>query len=152
MDEKDLPSIEEEFAELDAELKRISSLPVHTPEQQNALLVALQSLRAEWEEKAKVHGEAPLWRRLVDNSVQKALDGLIGDLGRGSVQGGAIHFDNALVQSHLKPVFEALTDGLKQNLVEKFGKRPPPGAPPPKVDGADVAAMLLTLFGPNKKK
>jgi len=41
---------------------------------------------------------------------------------------------------------------VEQNFAEKFAKRPPLGAPQPKVDGADVAAMFLTLFGPPKKK
>jgi hypothetical protein len=149
MDDKDLPSIEEEFAELDAELKRIASLPVETPEQKNALLIALQGLRDDWA--AKRRPDAPPWRLTVDAAVGKALDGLIADLGRSSQQ-AQVSFDAALLQSHLRPIFDALGEGLKQNLVQKFGQRPKPGEAPPKVDGADVAAMLFTLFGPTKKK
>ena len=150
MDDKDLPSIEEEFAELDAELKRIASLPVQTPEQRNALLVALEALRADWE--ARARGDVPPWRKTVDQAVAKAFDGLILDLQRSGDATGAFKLDAPLLQAHLRPVFDALAEGLKQNLVQKFGKRPPPGTPPPKVDGADVAAMLLTLLGPPKKK
>jgi hypothetical protein len=151
MDEPDLPSIEDEFADLDSELKRIASLPVETAEQRNALLVALEAMRADWEAKGRAHPDAPEWRRAVDRGIAGAFDGLIGDLARAG-SGGAFNFDNALLQAHLRPVFDVLADGLKRNLVQKFGQRPPPGVPPPKVDGADVAAMLLTLFGPPKKK
>jgi hypothetical protein len=152
-DDKKLPSIEEEFAELDAELKRISALPVETPEQRNGLLLALENLRAEWLEKGRaLPADAPPWRRAVDDAITVGFDGIIGDLQRGGVPGYQFNLSNELVMRHLKPVFDALTDGLKQNLVTKFGKRPPPGAPPPKVDAADVAGMLVTLFGPNKKK
>ena len=49
-------------------------------------------------------------------------------------------------------VAEAIGEGLRKNLVNKFGGPKVPGAPLPEVDGADVAAILLTLFKPPKKK
>jgi hypothetical protein len=148
-DDPKLPSIEEEFAELDAELKRIAALPVQTPEQRNALLMALEAIRADWMTKAQA--DAPPWRKLIDSAMATAFDGLINDLALNTSETN-MKLDPAMVQKHLRPVFDSLAEGLKQNLVQKFGKRPPPGQPPPKVDGADVAAMLFTLFGPSKKK
>ena len=148
MDE--LPTIEDEFAELDAELKRLAAMPVQTPEQRNALLITLEALRADWQ--ARAQADAPAWRQAVDAAVARGFDGLAADLVRAGGSGGQFQLDAAMVQTHLRPVLDALADGLKQNLVAKFGRRPPPGTPPPKVDGADVAAMFLTLFGPPKKK
>jgi hypothetical protein len=148
MDE--LPTIEDEFAELDAELKRIAAMPVETPEQRNALLMTLEALRADWE--ARARADAPEWRKQVDAAVAKGFDGLREDLQRAGRSGANFQLDGPTIQHHLRPVLDALADGLKQNLVAKFGKRPPPGAPPPQVDAADMAAMFLTLFGPPKKK
>jgi hypothetical protein len=146
----ELLSIEDEFAELDAELKRLAAMPVETPEQKNAMLLTLEALRADWQ--ARVKADAPAWRRAVDEAVAKGFDGLAEEVKRAGQGNEHFQLDAPLIQKHLAPVIEALADGLKRNLVEKFGKRPPPGAPQPKVDGADVAAMFLTLFGPPKKK
>jgi hypothetical protein len=150
MDE-DFPSIEEEFAQLDAELKRIAQLPVRTPEQQDALIVALESLRADWETKWKARENAPAWRAAVDTAIVNAFDELIRNARkRGS--DGAFRIDPEMVKRALEPVLQELSDGLRKNLVDKFGKKPPPGTTPPKVDSTDVAAILLTVFGPPPKK
>ncbi len=150
--DKDLPSIEDEFSELDREMKRIAAMPTATPEQQNALLIALESLREDYNQKLAARTDGPEWRRVVDAGVTRAFDGLILDLRRKVSFGGNVQLDSQMVQQHLEPVFFAVAAALQKNLVEKFGKRPPPGTPPPKVDGADLAAMLFTLFGPAGKK
>jgi hypothetical protein len=145
-----LIGIEEEFAQLDAELKRIAAMPAETPEQRNALLLALQGFRAEWNDKVRAGDDAPAWRRSIDGAIARGFDGLIAALGRTGDGAGGI--SQQMLQEHLKPVFDELGVGLRQNLVEKFGKRPPPGTPPPQVNAADVAGMLFTLFGPPKQK
>jgi len=80
-------------------------------------------------------------------------DSVLGEL-RATIgnRDGRAQLDSAMLTRHLRPVLDAVADGLRRNLVQKFGKPQPPGAPPPQVDGADVAAILLTLFGPPKKK
>jgi len=153
MADTELPSIEEEFAELDAELKRIAAMPLRTREQQNALVVALESLRDGWQKKGRAHLDAPAWRRVVDEAITTAFDGLLAEVRAGAADGaGGLRLDPQMLQRHLRPVLDAVADGLRRNLVQKFGKPQPPGAPPPEVDGTDVAAILLTLFGPTKKK
>lgn len=153
MADQKLPSIEEEFAELDAELKRIAAMPLRTREQQNALVVALESLRDGWQQKGRAHVDAPPWRRVVDEAVTVAFDGLLAEVRAGAADAaGTLRLDPQMLQRHIRPVFDAVADGLRQNLVHKFGKPQPPGAPPPEVDGTDVAAILLTLFKPPKKK
>lgn len=148
-----LPSIEEEFAALDVELKRIAAMPLRTREQQNALLMALESLRDGWQQKGRALGDAPAWRRVVDEAISAGFDGVLAEV-RASAgdAGGVVRLDPQMLQRHMRPVLDAVADGLRQNLVQKFGKPQPPGAPPPQVDGADVAGILLTLFGPPKKK
>jgi hypothetical protein len=153
MADGELPSIDEEFAQLDAELKRIAAMPLRTPEQQNALLMALESLRDGWHERGRARNDAPAWRRVVDEAIAAAFDGVLSEV-RGSAgdPAGTVRLDPQMLQRHMRPVFDAVADGLRRNLVQKFGKAQPPDGPPPQVDGADVAAILLTLFGPTKKK
>jgi len=153
MADRELPTIEQEFAELDAELKRIAALPLRTREQQNALVMALESLRDGWQEKAKVRTDAPEWRRLVDDAIAAAFDSILGEVRASAASGDTqLKLQPEMLQRHLRPVLDAVADGLRRNLVQKFGKPQPPGAPPPQVDAADVAGILLTLFGPPKKK
>jgi hypothetical protein len=153
MADTELPSIEEEFAELDAELKRISALPLRTREQQNTLVLALESLRDSWQKKARARPDLPEWRRLVDDAIAAAFDSVLGEVRTSAGDAdGKVRLDPQMLQRHLRPVLDAVADGLRRNLVQKFGKPQPPGAPPPEVDTADVAAILLTLFGPTKKK
>jgi hypothetical protein len=150
MSDLELPSIEEEFAELDAELKRIAAMPLRTREQQSALLLALESLRDGWQQKGRARPNAPAWRRVVDDAIAAAFDGVLGEIRAGGGEG--LRLEPQMLQRHLGPVFDAVADGLRRNLVEKFGKPQAPGAPPAQVDAADVAGILLTLFGPPKKK
>jgi hypothetical protein len=147
----EFPSIEEEFAQLDAELKRIAQLPVRTPEQQDALIVALETLRSDWEARWKAKEGAPAWRGAVDAAIVNAFDELVRNA-RKRGPDGTFRIDPEMVKRALEPVLQELSDGLRKNLVDKFGQRPPPGTPPPKVDSTDVAAMLLTVFGPPPKK
>jgi hypothetical protein len=150
MADNELPSIEEEFAELDAELKRIAAMPLRTREQQNSLLAALESLRDGWQQKGRARTDGPEWRRIVDEAIAKAFDGLLLEVRDGAAN--VVRLDPQMLQRHLRPVFDAVADGLRRNLVQKFGKKQPPGAPPPQVDATDVAGILHTLFGPPKKK
>ena len=153
MADGELPSIEEEFAALDAELKRIAAMPLRTREQQNALVVALESLRDGWQKKGRAQLDAPAWRRVVDEAVTAAFDGILAEVRAGAGDAaGVVRLDPQMLQRHLRPVLDAVADGLRKNLVHKFGKPQPPGAPPPEVDGTDVAAILLTLLRPTKKK
>lgn len=153
MADGELPTIDEEFAELNAELARVAAMPLKTREQQDSVLVMLESLRDSWHEKGRAKTHAPEWRRLVDDSIAAAFDSVLGEL-RATIgnRDGRAQLDSAMLTRHLRPVLDAVADGLRRNLVQKFGKPQPPGAPPPQVDGADVAAILLTLFGPPKKK
>jgi hypothetical protein len=153
MADGDLPSIEEEFAQLNTELERIAALPLRTPEQQNALVVALESLRDAWQQKGKGQPGLPEWRRVVDAAIGTAFDGVLGELRAAASAGhGKLQLDAQLLQRHLKPVLDEIANGLRRNLVQKFGTPPPPGAPPLEVEAADVAGILLTLFGPPPKK
>ncbi|HEX6836376.1 MAG TPA: hypothetical protein VF334_07365 [Polyangia bacterium] len=153
MADSELPSIEDEFAALDAEIKRIAAMPLRTREQQNALLVALESLRDGWQKKGRAQPEAPPWRRVVDEAITAAFDGILAEVRAGAAEAaGVVRLDPLMLQRHLRPVLDAVADGLRRNLVQKFGKPQPPGAPPPEVDGTDVAAIFLTLFSKPKKK
>ena len=153
MADGDLPSIDEEFAQLNVELARVAAMPLRTREQQNSLLVMLESLRDGWREKGRAQSNAPEWRRLVDDSIAAAFDSVLGEL-RATIgnRDGKPQLDSAMLNRHLRPVLDAVADGLRRNLVQKFGKPQPPGTPPAQVDAADVAGILLTLFGPTKKK
>jgi hypothetical protein len=157
MADSKLPGIEEEFAELDRELKRLAAMPLRTREQQNALLMALESLRDGWQKKGRAP-DAPGWRRVIDEAISTAFDGLLAEMRADAgdptkaAQAGNVSLDPRLLQRHFRPVFDAIADGLRKNLVQKFRGPQQPGAPTPEVDSADVAAILLTLFGPTKKK
>jgi hypothetical protein len=147
----ELPSIEEEFAQLDAELKRIAQLPVRTPEEQNAVILMLENLRNNWEEAYKAKEGAPAWRHSVDAAIVNAFEELLRNVRKGAAD-GTFRLDNEMVKRAIEPVLHELSAGLQKNLFDKFAKRPPPGTPPPKVDGADVAAILFSVFGPAPKK
>lgn len=154
MADSELPSIEEEFAELDAELKRIAAMPLRTREQQNQLLLALESLRDGWQKKGRA-ANAPPWRRFIDEAISRAFDGLLAEVRARAgdiTSGGAVQLDPQMLQRHVRPVFDAVADGLRINLKQKFGGPQAPGSKPPDVDSADVAGILLTLFGKPKKK
>ncbi|MGZ3430023.1 MAG: hypothetical protein ACXVCV_25405 [Polyangia bacterium] len=153
MADTELPSIEQEFAELDAELKRIAALPLRTREQQNTLVMALESLRDSWLQKGRAHGDRPEWRRVVDEAIIAAFDSVLAEVRASAGDAdGKVRLDPQLVQRHLRPVFDAVAEALRRKLVQKFATPQPPGAPSPEVDGADVAAVLLTLFAPKKTK
>src|SRR3954468_6893808 len=118
----DFPSIEEEFAQLDAELKRIAQLPVRTPEQQDALIVALESMRSDWEEKYKAKEGAPDWRRAVDAAIVNAFEELL-RTARKRGPDGTFRIDPMMIKRAVEPVLDELSAGLRKNLVEKFGQK-----------------------------
>jgi hypothetical protein len=152
-DQKKPPTFGDELQGLDERLKRITTMPLGTEEQRTALLTTLTGLKQELDDSVRARPDAPGWRRSIDAALTVALDGIIGDFQRGSgAPAGQLRLDPAMLRRHLEPVFLELSEALQRNFVEKFSQPRPPGAPPIQVDGADVAAMLLTLFGAPKKK
>lgn len=149
----ELPSIEAEFAELEGELARLAIMPVHTQEQHNTLVIALETLRDAWHKRAQAP-DAPGWRRAAEEAVSTGFDGVLGEVraSAAEVSRGKVQLDSQMLQRHMRPALDALADGLRRNLVQKFRAPVAPGAEPPKVDAADVAGILLTLFAPPKKK
>jgi hypothetical protein len=133
------------------ELNKIAAMPVTTAEQSNGILVALEGLRADWK-KRPVRPDLPEWRRAAESALDVAFDGVIRDLQRDALRGGVPQLDQLTLKKFLEPVFDELSTGLQRAFVEKFGKKPEPGAPPKKIEAADIAGALFMLFGPPPKK
>lgn len=129
-----LAEIEAEFAELTAEIHRISAMPSHVGPRKSELL---EALRASWRERllAKT-GDRPEWRQKLDETISRAVDRLLED---GIVEnadgslGFALRGDT--IQSEGGPLLRGLLDGLSHMLTEKF----PPPAPPDNAQGASTA-------------
>lgn len=122
-----LAEIEAEFAELTAEIQRISAMPSHVGPRKSELL---EALRASWRERLKAKtGDRPEWRQKLDETISRAVDRLLED---GIVEnadgslGFALRGDT--IQSEGGPLLRGLLDGLSHMLTEKFPPPTPPGS------------------------
>lgn len=144
-----LAEIEAEFAELTAEIQRISAMPSHVGPRKSELL---EALRASWRERLKAKtGDRPEWRQKLDETISRAVDRLLED---GIVEnadgslGFALRGDT--IQSEGGPLLRGLLDGLSHMLTEKF---PPPapaaqgGSASAEANGAAQAAAANPLAG-----
>lgn len=119
-----LAEIEAEFAELTAEIQRISAMPASVGPRKSELL---EALRASWRERLKLKtADRPEWRQRLDDTIGRAVDRLLED---GLVENadGSIGFAlrGDTIQNEGGPLLRGLLDGLSNMLTEKF---PPPEA------------------------
>lgn len=138
-----LAEIEAEFAELTAEIQRISAMPSHVGPRKSELL---EALRASWRERLKAKtGDRPEWRQKLDETISRAVDRLLED---GIVEnadgslGFALRGDT--IQSEGGPLLRGLLDGLSHMLTEKF----PPPAPPSAAQGGSAAGSAAQAGAP----
>ena len=135
-----LAEIEAEFAELTAEIQRISAMPSGAAPRKSELL---ESLRASWRARLAARtGERPEWRKRLDDTIGQAVDRLLED---GIVENpdGSLAF--ALRGDTLKneggPLLRGLMDGLSNLLSERFP------APTPATPDEPPANPLQSLLG-----
>lgn len=138
-----LAEIEAEFAELTAEIQRISAMPSQVGPRKSELL---EALRASWRERLKAKtGDRPEWRQKLDETISRAVDRLLED---GIVEnadgslGFALRGDT--IQSEGGPLLRGLLDGLSHMLTEKF----PPPTPPGAAQGGSSAASAAQGAAP----
>jgi hypothetical protein len=143
-------SIDEEFAELARDLEKLRGLPQTTPEQKAHLQMVIEAMKQRWIEHVEKIGRQP-WRAKIDQAITDAFDGVITESAKIGPM-GTVDFRLApdAIQRHFAPLLGVAISGLQQRLVQRF-KAPPAGGSPPKVDGADMAAILATLFTKPKK-
>lgn len=120
-----LAEIEAEFAELRAEIDRISAMPATSGPRKAELL---RALRKQWRERP-VSKDQPAWRAKLDVVVGAALEQIMAE-GLQEGPGGNMQFQlqGSSLQDHGGPVLSALLDGFQAYLAEKFPASPP--APP----------------------
>jgi len=136
-----LAEIEAEFAELTAEIHRISAMPSNTGPRKSELL---EALRASWRERLTARtGDRPEWRQKLDDTISKAVDRLLED---GIIENpdGSLGF--ALRGDSLKteggPLLRGLLDGFSNMLSERFPAPTTPASPE-----AVAANPLQSLLG-----
>lgn len=125
-----LAEIEAEFAELSAEIQRISAMPSSAgmgPQKRELI----EALRASWRERLTAkHGDRPEWRKKLDETIGKAVDRLLED---GIIENADGSLGFALRGDTLKneggPLLRGLLDGLSHMLSERFPATPAPAAP-----------------------
>jgi len=135
-----LAEIEAEFAELTAEIQRISAMPSSAAPRKSQLL---EGLRASWRERLAARtGDRPEWRKKLDDTIGDAVERLLED---GIVENpdGSLAF--ALRGDTLKneggPLLRGLMDGLSNMLSERFP------APKPATPDEPPANPLQSLLG-----
>ncbi|HRE91623.1 MAG TPA: hypothetical protein PK095_21065, partial [Myxococcota bacterium] len=138
-----LAEIEAEFAELTAEIQRISAMPASVGPRKSELL---EALRASWRERLKLKtADRPEWRQRLDDTIGRAVDRLLED---GLVENadGSIGFAlrGDTIQSEGGPLMRGLLEGLSNMLTEKF---PPPGPDASKEAPANPLQGLLGGLG-----
>ena len=119
-----LAEIEAEFAELTAEIQRISAMPSHVGPRKSELL---EALRASWRERLEAKtGDRPQWRQKLDETISRAVDRLLED---GIVENadGSIGFAlrGDTLQNEGGPLLRGLLDGLSNMLTEKLPSAAP---------------------------
>ncbi|MCA9517804.1 MAG: hypothetical protein KC635_22850, partial [Myxococcales bacterium] len=136
-----LAEIEAEFAELRAEIDRISAAPGTTGPMKAQLLKAI---RQQWRERA-VLKDRPQWRKKLDDVLGEALEKIMAD-GLVEGPGGQMQFQlqGSTLQDQGGPVMTALLDGFQGYLQERFPENPPPGAKPA---GGAAPSPLQGLVG-----
>ncbi len=135
-----LAEIEAEFAELTAEIQRISAMPSSAAPRKSQLL---EGLRASWRERLAARtGDRPEWRKKLDDTIGEAVERLLED---GIVENADGSLAFALRGDTLKneggPLLRGLMDGLSNMLAERFP------APKPATPDEPPANPLQSLLG-----
>ncbi len=161
-------SIDEEFAELEREIARITALPAGRTDEQLALLNAL---RAAWAERTGGEARAE-WQKRVEAALGSAIERVIADGHAVDAKGNmTFKVDAAALKKSAAPVWSALIDGLQHALQQKMdsmpkapskpqdsAEKPPatsnkPQEPPKPIENLkiDLTGLLSTLFKPAPK-
>lgn len=146
-----LAEIEAEFAELTAEIERISAMPSSVHPQKSELL---QALRDNWRNKFKSDPSRPEWRQRLDASLSRAVDRILEDGLQQNADGSlAFNLKGETLQEEGAPVLRGLLDGLVHILEKKFpapgstAAAPGPDAPPPNPLQALIGSFGQVLAG-----
>jgi hypothetical protein len=142
-----LPSLDEEFAALEAELQRLTATPPTSPADAQSLAGLLYALHAEWQKRAAERPDRPRWQKRIDDTLQAAVTKVLG-AGHTINAAGELGYklDTAAAQAALPEVVGAVQEGLTQAFVDKWTAPRPEGGKPA-VDASDVGAVLAMLFG-----
>jgi hypothetical protein len=110
--------LDAEFADLNREIERISSLPQEWAKEQQ--VQQLTKLRDDWLVKAREHKDRPQWQRKVEEALGSAFEKILRD-------GTQVGFDGKMsfrlnqdsLGTHGTPVLGTLLEGLSEVLAEK---------------------------------
>jgi hypothetical protein len=144
-------SIDDEFAELQKEIERVSALAptVGASAGVMSLIQALQGLKAHWDQKLQQRFDGPKWRRKVDEAIGIALAKIL-QVGQSVDRQGNLgfHLGGDTLTKAAQPVVEAALGGLEQAFVDKW--LPKPGEPQPqaqkKIEASDLGGILALLL------
>ncbi|MFT7580977.1 MAG: hypothetical protein ACI9MR_002651 [Myxococcota bacterium] len=129
-----LAEIEAEFAELTAEIDRISALPTSRSPEKAALL---KGLREQWQKKSTEHGDRPEWRARIDDTISEAVGKILEDGLQETADGKlAFQLQGDSLTTHGQPVLTALLGGFQGYLAERFPA--PSAAPKPAADDGEA--------------
>ncbi len=111
-------SIDDEFAELEQEIARITALPAGSSGEQLALLEALRQV---WTRRADERDDdRPHWLKRVDEAIARGLERIVAQSrtidSRGAL-GTQIRLDGETLKKEAGPVVNALLQGLGETLL-----------------------------------
>ncbi len=149
-------SIDDEFAELQKEIERVTTLPAQGSPNVDAIVAALQAMKVEWDKKVAQRFDRPVWLRRMDEAIALALSKIL-TAGQTMDRHGNLGFqlEGETVKKLATPVVDAALDGLERAFVDKWVKKPgEPEAQPKKVEASDLGGILSLLLRDkiNKKK
>lgn len=111
-----LAEIEQEFAELTAEIEKINALPALGAPEKAAMI---ETLRTSWHARHENKPERPQWRKTVDQAVDNAVDAVLRDSVEVDVDGNVLfNLKPDALGPHGKPLMNAAAIALRAKLTE----------------------------------
>jgi hypothetical protein len=147
-------SIDEEFAELEAELERITALPIAGGGEANQAFQALDQLRRKWLERTAARADAEGWKARVERACAEAFDRLL-RLAHGIDAEGNLRFDlnQKSLGKHAGPLVGTAVESLADDFLKRWApKDAAPAETPRQVGPEDVAGLLAAILRPRPKK
>jgi len=146
-------SIDDEFAELEKELDRLTALPPTGVRDTSGIVLALGALKQTWDKRLETRFDRPVWQRKIDEAIARALSQIL-QAGQTIDRHGNLGFalDAAQVKEHAAPVVSSVMDGLEQEFMDKWVKKPAEPGKAPEVDAKDLGGLLSMLLRPQLKK
>jgi hypothetical protein len=141
-------SIDDEFAELQKEIERVSTIaPTAASSNVAGIINALTGLKKHWDEKTATRFDGPKWRRRVDEAIGAALAKLL-QVGQSVDRQGNLGFQlgGDTLTNVAKPVVSAALDGLEQAFVDKWVPKPGDGQAQKKIEASDLGGILALLL------